>query len=562
MKKILPLLFTFLLSGTLSAQENLVPSVLRLTGLPDASDLDGETLDYYESLSRRPVRINGTARSRLAASGLFTPFQIASIEDYRVLYGDILSPAELSLVDGFNPEMVRALEPFLSFDPSGAADSLNRKHTVFLRAGVQMKGEPPDLLGGIRCAGQWGEGSGFGAAWRKTAGGESGGTFSLALQGRRGRVIFGDFHARFGQGLCLWSGLDMTSPTTLSGFSKRTGGIVASSSWSGLGTFRGVSLDGVRGASSFSFSIPISAAPGLILHASRLFRRGEAAFTAYGQKGGPFRLSGDFRWTVRSVHLFGETAFGGPSHMPAAVGGALIPLGEHWNTGLRLRAIPTGYSGKRYGTYSFAAGGEYSDGIYLKTEDGSSVIRNKLTFTLEGALLPEPVTNPGRRQVQAAAEWTGRFSPVHTLVIRVVGKRRTFDPAKKIDFRIDAVRESGGWTGKIRLNVVSSRSVGLLSYAEAGRKGESFSVWGRGTLFLADHWDDRLYCYERDLPGLFSVPALWGRGYALSLYGSFETRVGKGRLRLYARAGWTDSPWSIEKKPGKAELKIQSRIDF
>ena len=45
MKKILPLLFTFLLSGTLSAQENLVPSVLRLTGLPDASDLDGETLD-------------------------------------------------------------------------------------------------------------------------------------------------------------------------------------------------------------------------------------------------------------------------------------------------------------------------------------------------------------------------------------------------------------------------------------------------------------------------------------------------------------------------------------
>ena len=562
MKKILLLLLAFLPAVRLPAPDDLLPSILFLTGLPDASDLDETTLDFYESLSRHPLRINGASRGRMAASGLFSPYQAASIEDYRSRFGDILSPAELSLVDGFNPESAEALSPFLSFAPSREGDSTARKRTLFLRGGLQVKEGSPGVFGGIRHAQQWGSGSGLGAAWRKTAGGEAGGTFSLTLGNRLGRLILGDFHARFGQGLCLWSGLDMQSPTSLAGFSKRCGGIVASSSWSGLGTFRGVSLDGALGPYSCSVSLPLAAAPGLIVHGSRLFRSGGLALTAYGTKGGPVRLSGDFRWTVRSVHLFGETAFGGPGRSFAGVGCSLFPLGEHWTSGLRIQAIPTGYSGKRYGTYALLAGGEYSDGHYLKLEDGTSALRNKLSMTLEASLLPEPLRNPFRRQVQGAAEWNAHLPSAHFLTVRAVGRLRTFDPGKKLDVRLEAGREGGGWTAKIRLNAVASHAFGLLSYAEAGRKGRTFSLWGRGTLFRADHWDDRLYCYERDLPGLFSVPAYWGRGFALSVYGSGETRLGKGRLRLYGRAGWTAAPWGETKKPGKAELKIQTRIDF
>ena len=139
MKKILLLWIVCFRAAILSAQESLLPSVLYLTGLSDASELDESVLAYYESLSRHPVRINAASAERLFETGLMTPFQAASLVDYRMRYGEILSEAELALIDGFNPESARALRPFLSFAPSGASDSLSRKRTLFLRGGVQYK---------------------------------------------------------------------------------------------------------------------------------------------------------------------------------------------------------------------------------------------------------------------------------------------------------------------------------------------------------------------------------------------------------------------------------------
>ena len=37
----------------------------------------------------------------------------------------------------------------------------------------------------------------------------------------------------------------------------------------------------------------------------------------------------------------------------------------------------------------------------------------------------------------------------------------------------------------------------------------------RATLFCAWDWDARIYCYERDAPGTFSVPAYYGKGAGL-----------------------------------------------
>ena len=43
------------------------------------------------------------------------------------------------------------------------------------------------------------------------------------------------------------------------------------------------------------------------------------------------------------------------------------------------------------------------------------------------------------------------------------------------------------------------------------------SAFLRFSLFRADDWEARIYCHERDVPGSFSVPAFYGRGWKLSL---------------------------------------------
>ena len=43
-------------------------------------------------------------------------------------------------------------------------------------------------------------------------------------------------------------------------------------------------------------------------------------------------------------------------------------------------------------------------------------------------------------------------------------------------------------------------------------------------VYRADAWEDRLYLYQRSLPGVFSFPALYGRGVDLSMYFNYQPR--------------------------------------
>jgi hypothetical protein len=77
--------------------------------------------------------------------------------------------------------------------------------------------------------------------------------------------------------------------------------------------------------------------------------------------------------------------------------------------------------------------------------------------------------------------------------------------------------------------------------------------------FIVDHWDDRIYAYERDAPGCFNSPAFYGRGVWTSFMASFKF---SRWCKLYLRAGYTSYPFMKENKPGKAELRFQSVFDF
>ena len=70
--------------------------------------------------------------------------------------------------------------------------------------------------------------------------------------------------------------------------------------------------------------------------------------------------------------------------------------------------------------------------------------------------------------------------------------------------------------------------------------------------FKVDNWDDRIYLYDRDIPGAFSVPSYYGRGYYVSCTATYKWRRGKS---LNIKASKLEYPGMIERKPGKTELK-------
>ena len=89
-------------------------TMLAISGASSLEELDETQVEMYQHLESHPGYINLASRRQLTASGLFTPFQTASLLEYRARAGDILSLAELSAVDGFGESFVRAISPYVS----------------------------------------------------------------------------------------------------------------------------------------------------------------------------------------------------------------------------------------------------------------------------------------------------------------------------------------------------------------------------------------------------------------------------------------------------------------
>ena len=111
MRRLILLAVISAVSASHALSQNHLDAVLLLTGASALEELDAEVLERFDALASRPVRINTATESRLVASGLFSRYQAASIADYRRSSGDILSVAELALLDGFCFETARALIP-------------------------------------------------------------------------------------------------------------------------------------------------------------------------------------------------------------------------------------------------------------------------------------------------------------------------------------------------------------------------------------------------------------------------------------------------------------------
>ena len=349
-------------------------AVLLLCGAGTLEELSEDEWERYRYLADHPLDLNACTRSAMLSSGLFSPFQAASLLDRRMRDGDILSYTELGYTDGFTPELARALSHFVvlcSRNPPGKPSVPQLHASLLLRtscsgsssvpaarvalqtaaahstsgANSSASGKNPSAATSSFASGKNDPFSGSAAFGIMTAISLEGrldafwsarksysdrtfgpGTISLAIYGKSipGRILLGDYSARFGQGLLLWSGFSIAGFSSVQSFRRNASGLSASSSFTR--TLHGIGLDLALGRSTISavWSTPVqSTNPRLLaLNYNHIFRTSSTGATLLADPGRLYAASIDFRAGLSRLSLSGEFAF---ELLPASASAALAP---------------------------------------------------------------------------------------------------------------------------------------------------------------------------------------------------------------------------------------------
>ena len=560
----------FGLSSPLWSQDIHDP-IAEIVNMDDPSDVDADLVERLEFLQEHPLDLNGASLPDMRSSGLFSPYQLAVMTDYRERHGKIFSLYELSLLEGFGDDFVRRLAPFVTFTPETV--SLNERsqgfrHDVAIRSGYRWR-EDDGSDGSYAVRYRLKAGSAFSAtmALSRPAGKEKWypdtGTGSFLWNIGRGdwRLMAGDFHARFGQGLTLWTGSFMTALTVPDTFMKKASGVSQPWSFTGTSALCGLASDYSKGAFTVS---AVMAFPGLksavsapdklqIMPAVNVAWRGRnGQISLTGLACVPFRtgekqyLTGlDAAFCLNGVNVFGEISADWAKRRVKALAGTRFKAGEHLDLAVQAR----GFQGDQYG---LAAGGEF-----LFREK----VRGYFVLDATGFPVPKDEDDVFSLQLKSQLSLELTFGPQWLLKVRVSERFRTWGLPLRSDIRADVVCNLSPFTLLMRLNVLSCDSVGGLSYFEGGYSSGRLRIHLRQGFFIIDDWDDRIYVYERDAPGSFNVPAMYGRGLWTSATAGIDMMR---KMRLYLRAAYTAYPFMEpeKKKPDKAELKLQLQYRF
>lgn len=524
------LLLLLALSGPTGFQQ----ALLTLTGASCVEELSEDEVQHYQSLAAHPVDLNLAGRSRLLSTGLLTPFQVASLLDYRTRTGAVLSWAELALVDGFNARFVEALREFAFLGvPEGEAPG--KREDRRLRQSLTLRGawRPSEAAAwGAKYEAALGERAAFFASVRTTLSDPKPGfpTLSAAYYGRGvlGQLVVGHFNARFGQGLVQWSGFQLSGYSSLGALRKNGTGFSPTGSYGA--DLLGVAADWHFGpwrlstAYSWTGQRPI-------LNLERSWRTVTAGLTATDEA-----ASLEARVSLPGWSLFGEVAYAWRRGVSALAGAYLVPsYGHRWGCLLRWY----GPADKRYS--GLAAG--YEAPSFSATLDAG-------WRTDTGAQQYKSVV-----QWQPALAWRGiGFRPA----LRLAGRFRPDETVPlRLELRATLGAEYGPWLLGGRYDLVRGCGWAWHWYAEAARRQPEWSAYLRGGLFKVDDWDDRIYVYERDAPGSFSVPARYGRGWSASLYLAWQP---VRRHSLWLRLETVQYPWNLTPRDGRFECRLQYRF--
>lgn len=573
--------------GAVDGADSFRDAVLLLSGASSMEELSAEELERYEDLRRKPLDLNRCSRSRLLACGLFTPFQVASILEHRRQGGEILSLTELMLIEGFTSRKVDALRHFIVIraeDGPIGAKKLRPELDLELRGAVSVP--VPDLRSKDRGEQRTGYGSKLHLSLGQRAelsivGRKSydSGRFgpvsaSAVYYGRRylGKVVLGAFNARFGEGLTQWSGFSLSSLSSVASFRKSGSGLSPSASFSPGMTGMAADFNLRR----FTLSTAIGCAPEALAKLS-LFTKASGS-TAPG-----IEALADLSWTGRLIHagvtatceaagvhflgslpnlsLFGETSLTYKGAFSAIAGTVWTPEYAR-KFALQLRWFDPSIKGKNSGA---AFGFELPDWCFTldaryRADTRKQKYRGFLRYSKEIILparprapssvpppevnLPEASASVPARSLTVSARLAANYAPGEAHPTRV-------------ELRSELAFTSGAWKFSTRLDGIYCASFAFHAFLEAGYLTQKLSSYLRLGGFLIDNWDDRIWVYERDAPGSFTVPAYYGRGVHCSLYCAWKP---SRHHSLYLRTSLVSYPGNPTPKNGKFEFKLQYRL--
>ena len=534
----------------------------------DPEDLAEDEILHYEDLLKRQLRLNLASASEMQESGLLTRYQAASIIDHRERCGQIMSLLELSALDGFTQDLVERLKPFISMEYAPQLNGMTEQE-ITCRAAGRTSSE--NLRYGYAARYKLNRGERLSVSVASSRSLDASGfspdalSASMALRFRKAplRLIAGDFNARFGQGLALWSGADFTSLNEPSSYLRRSSGISPSSSFTGNDLFTGgaaeLRLNRLHMSSFIAFpgikSIgkkpdKMSAIPAG--NVTWLWKHGQVGLTCYAEFKGfrsgeaahiPNMMSSlDFSACLKGIDLFSELMYDWVNARPSALAGTVFPVCESADMSAIVRS-----SG---GEHMFAMSSSYDPRKRLKGSAAANV-----------TLYSIPKTDEQDRSLQLKfhTQWQYALSESFAIKLRITERIRSWGEKFRTDFRSDVAWQYEAFAVNFRFNVLNCIDTSFLTYIEGGFKPEIISIYLRLGLFAVDNWDDRIYAYERDAPGCYNSPAFYGRGVWTSFYSSWKL---SRWCRLYFRAGYTAYPFMAEKKPGKAELRLQTEFSF
>jgi len=534
-------------------------SIVALTGAESAEYLDEELVERYSSFLSRPLQINIASRSRLVSSGLLSQYQVASLEDYRARYGDVLSFTELATLNGFSKEYVAAIRPFVSLE-SRSLPGMPAKDTVAVSqdAVLRLAERSGEWNYGLKYKFSYGQRVEVAAAARTAYSDRkpfppSAYSFYAVVYGKHvpGKLVVGDFNARFGQGLALWSGFSLTGFSSSASFYQRPNGISPSWSYSGTGTHRGVAADISLGRFVVSAIASFSSTEFLpAVNVAWYGRNGQVSMTDVGAR----KLAADARWTWKGADIFGEYAFDFTNMVAGGVAGAVVPIGDDWRVATVFRYYPT-----LFGT-------DFTGGVkgWSKTANEYGLAMGVDAFGASFTADLARKMDSDKQQCKLLLKVPLQLTPTMVLTMKGTERIRPYEVLRyRTDVRLDLDYCSAGlssiygatqgdaWTARLRVEGLLCRSLGVLTYVEGGRKTDRLSAYLRGTFYRTESWDDRIYSYERDAPGNFTVPAYYGTGFAFSAVAGYKLRLHTSPWRsakMYLRA-------SVRKSA--VELKFQ-----
>jgi hypothetical protein len=244
------------------------------------------------------------------------------------------------------------------------------------------------------------------------------------------------------------------------------------------------------------------------------------------------------RLSLPGWSLFGEAACTWQGRPSVLAGAVHVPQYGH-KLGLLAR-----WYGPSDRHYSGVAAGFETPAFSITADAGWRTDTRAAQY--KGVLQWKPALQAGNVTLQPLLHLSARYRPADDAPLRA-------------ELRGMLTAQRGPWTLAARADAVRCKGFAWQWYAEASRKTEVWGIYLRGGLFKVDEWDDRIYVYERDAPGSFSVPARYGRGWNASLYAAWH--IGRHHS-LWLRLETVRYPWNLTEKESRTEVRLQYRYRY